>query len=250
MDINKIANNNLTATREMVSSVVNTMGNAALHAMNPDNFEFYYCSLELLDSSGASKGFLTFNVLPELYSDSHNKISQIVKTQSGVVTLFNSSFTPHDISIQGTFGRKMRVTLNNRFEKVSNNKFFGGNLGYDLSNGFTVKTGYGMIKLLQKMINQSWKLDDKKKPCVMVFCNYSFNTAYIVEIPRESYSISSDNRIMWNYAIEMKAVAEYGSLKMNNLVLQENKKNTLVKSSVIAPKLTELLNKINSKLLW
>ena len=40
------------------------VGKAGLHSIAPDNFEYYMCSFELLDSSGETKAFMMFPIMP------------------------------------------------------------------------------------------------------------------------------------------------------------------------------------------
>ena len=144
--------NTLNSFTENAKSALVTMGRAALHSLSPDNFEYYLCSLELLDSSGDTKGFISFSVMPNNISETKNQIATISKTNSGIVSVFNSTFVPRDISIQGTFGRKLRLLLGMKeTENVSVIPFFGGNFATN-SNDVLIKTGYGMTKMLKNMI--------------------------------------------------------------------------------------------------
>ena len=162
-----IAGSTVNSVAENVRSAVDTIGRAALHSLAPDNFEYYMCSLELLDSSGNTKGFMTFAVMPNNIMETKTQIASITKTNKGILTLFNSTFSPRDISLQGTFGRKIRLlTGMKEAENVSKIPFFGGNLGFSLSGSdVLIKTGYGLTKMLKSMVDKSFELDDKGNPC-------------------------------------------------------------------------------------
>ena len=89
-----------------------SVGKAALHCVMPNDIELYLCALELVDCKNTRMGYLSFSVMPEQISESFTPIQTMIKTHSGVVTTFNSSFSPIDIQIAGTFGRKFRLLLN------------------------------------------------------------------------------------------------------------------------------------------
>ena len=228
--------NTVNSVVENASEAIVTIGKSALHALAPDNFEYYMCSLELLDSSGNTKGFMTFSVMPNNILESETQIATITKTRSGVVNLFNSTFVPKDISIQGTFGRKFRLLLGNKEpENVSAIPFFGGNLGFDIMGGdVLIKTGYGLVRMLESMIKESWRLDDKKNPCILIFNNYAFNTSYVVEVLQRSYSQSVENNMLWYYSLEMKAVAPASAVKRTNGNTDTSSFITSVASGAIA----------------
>ena len=62
---NKAANSGITNAL----SVVESIGESALHMLAPDNFEYYQCSLELLDVEKNQVGFISFVVMPNNISE-------------------------------------------------------------------------------------------------------------------------------------------------------------------------------------
>lgn len=192
------------------------VGKAGLHSIAPDNFEYYMCSFELLDSSGETKAFMMFPIMPNSIVQSKPIIASITKTNKGIATLFNSTFVPIDISIQGTFGRKFKILSGSKEieDSVSKSKFFAGNIGIKFGNdSLIVKTGYGMMKMMEKIIDESTKLDENSNPCILIFNNYAFNTHYIVEVMQSSFSQNIENNVLWYYNLEMKAVAPAEAVK-------------------------------------
>lgn len=241
----RIAGNTVNSVVENTREAVMTFGKAALHTLAPDNFEYYMCSLELLDSYGYSKGFIYFAVMPDNILENRTQIATITKTNKGVSTLFNDTFVPRDISIQGTFGRKFRLLLGMKeSENVSSIPYFSGNLGINvLENDTLIKTGYGLTKMLKNMIESSTKLDDMGNPCVLIFNNYALNTHYVVEVMQDSYSQSVENNMIWYYSLEMKAVAPADAVKR-----KENKNVkflTSVASNSIAKSISNILKDIS-----
>ena len=100
-----------TALSGLVDAAID-FGKSALHALMPDDYEYYLCSFELYDSKMDKKGFLSFVVMPDQITESHSPIQSITKTHSGIVTTFNSTFSPVNITISGTFGKKFRIVSN------------------------------------------------------------------------------------------------------------------------------------------
>lgn len=219
-----------------------TFGKSALHTLAPDNFEYYMCSLELLDSAGSSKGLIYFVVMPNNISENNSRLVNVTKTNAGVSTLFNETFVPKDISIQGTFGRKFRLLMGMKeVGNVSTIPLFGGNMMFGvLDDASLVKSGYGLIKMLKKMIDSSHKLDDKGNPLILIFNNYAFNSHYVVEVMQDSYQQSTENNMIWYYSLEMKAVAPASAIFTQE---QTNQKLlTMVASKSIAKGLTNIIN--------
>lgn len=259
--MSNILGNTLNSVTTNVRGSLASVGRAALHTMAPDNIEYYLCSLELLDSVGTTKGFLSFNIMPNSIMESKTQIASITKTNAGIVTMFNSTFQPRQISIQGTFGRKLRVitgaleVANKSGAQYKNTK--GENLRSSLASGDTgfylpypmspsydkllFKTGYGLTKMLQSICNASWSLDENNKPYILIFTNYALNTSYVVEVLQDSYSQSVDNNMLWYYSLELKAVAPSSIIKSSN-----HDETTKLLSSVAANAISKGLTNVIS----
>ncbi|HSH27395.1 MAG TPA: hypothetical protein VK972_06475, partial [Wenzhouxiangella sp.] len=78
----------------------------------------------------------------------------IKKSLSGITVLKNSSFVPQELSIKGNFGRRFKILSNlngTAFTSVNIAKKSG--LTFDTPTlSQSIKTGYGAIKVLQKII--------------------------------------------------------------------------------------------------
>jgi hypothetical protein len=218
-ELGRIGGSSLTSVYQNTLSVVSTMGKAALHALVPDDFEYYMCALELIDSQGNTRAYMNFPVMPNNIMENKTQIATITKTNNGVVTQFNSSFNPRDISIQGTFGRKLRL-VSGTYAPEDDRGISLFSVGVPAIDMFTaqkvdVRTGYGLVKILQKIVQRSQQLDFYYKPYVLVFYNYALNTHYIVEVMQDSYSQSMENNCLWYYSLEMKAVAPADLVRNN-----------------------------------
>lgn len=203
-----------------------SVGKAAIHAAMPDDFEYYLCSLELVNHKDERKGFLSFSVMPEQISESYTPIQTMIKTHNAVVTLFNDSFAPVDINIAGTFGRKIRLLLNYKdpWIQTGGKQFLALNFGKVAGVEVGVKTGYGMTKVLQHILNASSKTEaESGKPYYLKFYNYALNTAYLVDVVNYTVNQSMGSNMIWNYQMTLRAVAPLSSFsnignKMKNLL--------------------------------
>lgn len=213
------------ATQQLIDTAL-SVGKAAIHAAMPDDFEYYLCSLELVNHKDERKGFLSFSVMPEQISESYTPIQTMIKTHNGVVTLFNNSFAPVDINIAGTFGRKIRLLLNYKDPWIQTGvkQFLTLNFGKVTDVEVGVKTGYGMTKVLQHILNASSKIEvESGKPYYLKFCNYALNTAYLVDVVNYTVNQSMGSNMIWNYQMTLRAVAQLTSFsnigsKMKNLL--------------------------------
>ena len=212
-------------TKKLTSSSVSnatdaaiTIGKSALHALAPDNYEYYMCSLELIDKSFKQVGFISFVVMPNNISESIQPIQSQVKTKDGMVTMFNDSFAPVNISLHGTFGRKLRlvtgvVNPNSNKEKGWQN-FFNGNMGrafFGMKSSWL--SGYGLTRILKYILDESTKLDSDGRPYVLLFNNYAFNTSYVVDVVNYSFNQSTENNMLWYYEVSLKGIAPASAVR-------------------------------------
>ena len=219
-----------------------TIGKAALHAMAPDNYEYYMCSLELIDCSGNQVGFISFVVMPNNITESTTPIQTQTKTKNGMVTLFNDSFAPVNISLQGTFGRKFKIVTDMVDPSEKGKNFFNGNIGKIAGIGIAVKSGYGLTRVLQYILKKTNELDTQGRPYILLFNNYSFNSSYVVDVMSYSFNQSIENNMLWFYELQLKAIAPGSAVrssKQNNAQLLK-----VVASNAIAQGLTNVINDV------
>lgn len=213
------------------------LGMAGLHILSPDNYEYYMCSLELLDVYKNREGFLTFPVMPNNISESRTPIQTQTKTKNGIVTIFNDSFAPINISINGTFGRKLRLVSGISEPKGSKwQQFLNGTVGNAswLPNG--VKTGYGLIKLMEKILDKANETDSNGNPYILVYNNYSFNSSYVVDVVNRNFTQGVENNMVWYYSVQLKAVAPSSAIRTTS------QSNWKMLSSVAVNGITQTLN--------
>ena len=185
------------------------VGKAALNAIMPDDIEYYLCSLELYSQDKKRIGFLSFVVMPDMMEETHSPIQTMIKTHRGVTTVFNDSFAPVDISFSGTFGRKFRLLASFKDPKLELDQkgFFNLSLGSVAGVGVGVKSGYGITKIMEHILQRSYKTESGK-PFYLIFNNYALNTSYVCDVINYTVYQDSGSNMMWGYNVHLRAVAE------------------------------------------
>lgn len=206
--IKNIAKKGANGLSKTVIDSVLEVGKSALHTIMPDDYEYYLCSLELYNSDFEKEGFLSFVVMPEQISENHVPIQTMTKTHRGIVTTFNETFAPVDISISGTFGKKFRMVTNSAKDPIKKSGILNINFGKLGNIGVGVKSGYGLIKILQHILEKSNKTDGKGRPYFLIFNNYAFNSSYIVNVVNYQFTQSYEQNMIWYYNITLKAVGK------------------------------------------
>ena len=168
-------------------SSLSMAGDEVMNMIAPDNFEYYNCALELTDYDGNTVAYLSFDIMPNNIVIQKQPIVSIVKTITDTYTITNDSFNPFSISIQGTFGRKLRLLTTSKDinESKGFSKMLNGNIGVFFDSDILVKTGYGVIKMMQKIIEKSNSFNDRNDYHFLIFHNYAFNTHNVVKVNSE-----------------------------------------------------------------
>lgn len=213
--VKKTTINNASNIANHTVDAVIEVGRAALHSVAPDDIEYYLCSLELIDSDLNRHGFISFIVMPDQISENHQPIQTVTKTHQGIVTTFNDSFAPVDISCAGTFGRKFRIISGMKdvcgTSKLTSllNLNLGEIKGFNIGTvDFGIKSGYGLTKILEHILTESTKTANNGLPYFLIYKNYSFNTQYVVDVVSFSFSQSIASNMMWNYQFQLRGVAK------------------------------------------
>lgn len=200
-----------------VNQLASTIGKGAVHALYPDDFEYYMCTLELLDSDNNLVDCLVFPVNPDSMSETELNNSQITKTAGGITINSDFTFQPISLKISGSFGKRFKFLLGR--DVVFNGHALSLN-GKVFNN--QIKTGYGVTKVLKNILSLSRLPDSKGNPHKLFFHNSCFGTSYLVKYISSEYNQSLSTNMYWTYSIALTAVAP-----MNNFTL--NKNNTLIK---------------------
>jgi len=181
----------------------NAIGQAGLHALFPEEFEYYTLSFELLDSNGDTVDYFVFPITPQGLKKKENSIKSIVKTAYGVTTFKNPTFAPIEYELSGNFGRDLKVLIGRSQESVSFRA-----LNFKKAFSTTIKTGYGCIKILENIFKQSKKLDSNNKSHTLIMYNPAFGDAFVVEPMSFEVSMDSEgSNMLHGYNMSLMAVA-------------------------------------------
>lgn len=196
-----------------------------LNTVFPDSFEYYLIALEVIDSDNVPVERFSFTVLPSSIRRSETKIKTIQKTMGGVVTTFNTTFVPYQISLSGSFGRKLKVSLGldtpqmlrynppqnlNGLAKTSFKRV------QQISN--TVNTGFGYTKKLEQIFDYGTAVDKKGNPYKIILYNMAYNEVVFVEMDNLVTEINDRERnMMWGYNLNMTAVSPVTSVSLDTV---------------------------------
>lgn len=231
-------------------NLVNTVGSAGLHAMYPNDFEYYMVGLELVKYNGVTIDMLIFPVLPNQIKRSEHTATNIKKTMGGISVVKTSSFIPIDFTISGNFGRKFRILVQSDtvvdFQALRYSYITGVShrdyVDQDIISGskftkpvfnFAVKTGYGTTKILEAIVNKSRGSIDNK-PNRLIFYNLAYGESYLAEVVDFDINQSLESNMIWNYSLNMKAIAP--------LELVEWSRERSVKSVLLSSVVQKTLN--------
>lgn len=207
-------------------------GRAVANALFPNDFEYYSVALELTTSDDKTVEYLTFPVPPEAIRVVSTQITNIRKTVGGVIAMSTPTYIPIRINIKGTFGRKLRILLGSGIDLggLSALRFSAtaGVYSKEQAQGTgkrklgifnpTIKTGYGVTKILQSIYDKSNALDDKNQPFRCYFYNPMLGESYLIKI--NDLTLNQDknaSNMLWNYSLDMTTLAPLDSLGRGGL---------------------------------
>lgn len=244
-----------TGTVNRYRKFVRSVGKSTLSAIYPNDFEFYLCAFELIEA-GRTIDYFVFPVQPSSIQKIEPTRTNVKVSMSGITVLKNSSIIPKEISIKGNFGRNFKI-LTMQGVAFSNTLFQKGaglTIGTPMfSTG--IKTGYGAIKILQNMLNESNKISSTGKPRQLYFYNMALGESYLVTTtPNGStYSQTQDMNMIWQYSVNLSVLAplseisdaqkEKGELSRNTKILG---RSVVQKSiNIVGKEVTQFLTKNN-----
>lgn len=187
-----------------------TTSKAILHNIYPEDFEYYLCAFELVDAKSLKTlSYVTLPIMPDNIKMTYQNIQSTSKTSNGVVTIENFSFNPRQISLIGNFGRKMKLVDTNFELTQFSNSVYGAirkKLNHVLDFNANVKTGYGMVKLLEKFIEFA-KTNSTESPVLLFFYCFAYNYNFLVQPLNFNVSQNRNMNMIWEYEITMTALA-------------------------------------------
>ena len=209
----------VVAVENQFKDLLANTGKAAMHALFPKDFSYYYLALELVDSQGNTVDYFGWPILPDSIRETHQEITTVKKTLGGTYVTNNSTFTPRQIAITGNFGRNFKLLLGQQTIELAgfgfsmiNGKFSQIKPNYleDTVPQFSsiAKTGYGCVKLLQGMKEKSKQVDSYGKPYALYLYNPILGDNYQVVFNNFTHFQDKDQLNMISaYAITLTAVA-------------------------------------------
>lgn len=193
------------------------IGRAELNSLFPNDFEYYICSLELVDSQEKTIQFFIFPIMPDNLEEEKGYIQNIRKTFGGVSVLTTNTFTTNQIILKGNFGRKMKFLLGN---ELTDSNAFAAVQEHSQVKEFSskIKTGFGCIKILERICDMSKQVDTYGNPYRLYFYNPALGNSYQVEVTAMSIPQGKDTNMIWNYSLTLTCVAPLvGMLKQDDL---------------------------------
>ena len=215
------------------------IGRAGVHALFPNDFEYYLITLELVNSKDETVDYLAFPVNPDSMTYTNPQLTNVKKTLGGIVELDTSSFVPKRINFNGTFGRKFKVLLQPLTLDVTRGPgkrkhvpSFDSGYGYygpggggqipgtgkiQIQTNFfnpKIKTGYGTTKLLEALLEKSKGLDEEGKPFRLYLYNPALGHNWMVTVKNFVFSQDySTSNMLWRYNVDLEIIAPLAAIK-------------------------------------
>lgn len=233
-----VGNNNLTPEIQNYYRLLQQIKRGGVSALFPDEFEYYLCAFELLDSNGRTVEYLSFPIQPNSISIRESVPVTFYTTSGGITTLSRTQYIPKQITLNGDFGRKFKILVG-RENLIG---FLGIFVGKGLKNGYfskTIKTGYGVTKVLDNLLLASTKSDEQGNPYQLYFYNLAYGESYQVKILDKDLSQDMSSNMIWKYNISLKTIAPLSSLQNLNSKLSLK---TLIKKDLIRTGAKILIN--------
>lgn len=229
-----------SAATNRALNLVSNLGKALVATQYPNDFEYYMCSLELVNSGGNTIDFFTFPVMPENIVKNEPKRNSVRNTLGGLVVLSSPTAVTQTLSIQGNFGKMFKILLNGNlpslqgiafslsagkhklYEIQGKNTSSLGGISFDVG----VKSGYGCVKILQSIIDKSNGVDKNGKPFRLYFYNMALGESYLVTVSPGGISFSQNiqKNMIWEYNLNLSIVAPLeavvGSTKIKSTLLK------------------------------
>jgi hypothetical protein len=241
------------------NGLLNSIGRSGLNMKYPDEFELYVIALELTDENFITQQYFVFPINPSSIEETEPKLTNIRKTLGGITVLRNTTFVPTQISLSGTFGRNFKVLIGEKYEdflhgfalrdgrsaKTGLPQFDQtiGNGAKDLFDN-RIKTGYGCIKILEDIIQQSTQIDANGSMRRLIFHNPALGNSYLVEPGTLTFKMNEQSNMIWNYSLQLTSVAPLESIFSSDAIKSAAKE--LAVSGYIQKKVNKTINSLSN----
>jgi hypothetical protein len=198
--------------------MLTTIGKIGAQALFPNDFEVYFTAFELVDTANQTVDYFAFPLNPNSITETHPQLTNIKKTAGGITTLSTPTFVPKDIVLNGNFGRKFKVLLGQEQGLAAFSGLLSSGPGGILSDktdySKSIKTGFGCMKVLERIITRAQSLDARNDSYSLYFYNLSLGNSYLVKPISLTFSQNSENNMIWQYALTLKALAPLDQIKI------------------------------------
>lgn len=225
-------------TLNKYKGLISTVGKPAANALFPNDIELYVFALELVDSSDNTEEYFVFPINPKNIRESYSPLMNIRKTAGGINTISTQTFVPTDIFLQGNFGRQFKF-LNGK-QTISFSSFSFNRISAPFSfQEFdpSIKTGYGCIKIMERIIKKTQKLDSNNKPYKLYFYNLALGNNYLVKPVSLSFNQNENENMIWEYNLQLKSLARIEDISnedLNSLTSTLSSNNIIQKAGNVA----------------
>lgn len=225
------------STYNRYKSIRNSLGERALNSLFPNDVELYMIALELVNSNEETEEYFVFPINPSSISEPNNPIQSIQKTAGGITILNTTTFSPTNIQLQGNFGRGFKILLGK--EVVT---FAAFNFSNKKQNNAiapqefdpNIKSGYGCLKILERVINKSNSLDSAGKPYALFFYNLALGNSYLVKALNFTPYTNEDSNRIWSYNLSLQSLIKIEDIsnQSQKSLTQSLSINSAIQSSV------------------
>ena len=197
-----------------------SIGRRLFHVLFPNDVEYYLITLELSTrEDGRIIDTFTFPITPSSIDESFTSNTSVRKTVSGITVLHNNTFQMYNITLSGSFGVDLKFMSSRGIIPLTGFLQTGvlnttvPQERRDLERQFgrefnrIVKTGYGAIRVLEKMVHFSRQFDDKNAAFVLRYYNNISGNHFIVIVNSFTKNMDENQNFIWNYTLNMTAVA-------------------------------------------
>lgn len=235
-----------TTAANRALSLASEVGMKTLASMYPNDFDYYLCALELVTSNDKTIDYLAFPINPDSISKTMPNRNTVKRSMGAVTVLSNPVFTPQEITISGSFGRGFKVlTTKSPDPEVADMSTSSGKYSlYSINNDVALgsihrasfdigsKTGYGVIKILEAIIDKSVALDKQGKPCKLYFYNMALGESYLVTVSPGGLQLHQDlsKNMIWNYTLTLQIVSPLDGRKKFEKAMRLSGLNTIQNS--------------------
>ena len=222
-----------------------SVGKKVLNALFPNDIEIYIFALELVNGSGETEEYFIFPVNPSSISEPHQPIQSIKKTAGGITTLNTTTFSPNTISIQGDFGSKFKFLIGSEVINFSTINFKPSLNENKPTFNKNIKTGYGCLKEMERVLIKSNTLDKKEQPYALYFYNLALGNSHLVKMLDFTPHMNQEKNMIWSYNLTLKALAKVEDITDKD---QKSFTTSLSANSVIQNQINSIGNEIHALL--